>query len=357
VQSQELPFKEGYNYDSYAAARSLQLRSGHVPAFYTPNYGAAPAMIPLASGLPYRQIPLNDPYQFPLKPVCYGPSYGIDYADENVEYNIVPHPYQQLNQDSVNLPYAPLPTSRSWTPAPGPKATGNTMYYDSDSGTGYNQAPLPYQSSSIFPLRSSISSESNNFSFSGMASSLPVPSPLTSNERVLPMPARPLPRSADGLSFTNGLTQNAAATVKAMHSAASLPPSQSVYLPLSASSDGSSHSYSPIAASSQQELYGTSSDDWANSSPDSQVQLRTQRSQPELYGYGLSSSTGSEGTCGRKLQQDTGNGNGAGALSNGQLYAPYEGTTQHMNRTMSVDVASQNHSGAMHRGSVGGVRA
>lgn len=300
---------------------------------------------------PYRQIPLHE-YQFPTKSACYTPSY-IDYGDDGIEYNIMPHAYQQLSQDHINLPYATHPNTRSWTPGPGPKTTGHTMYYDPDSSTPFTPVPpLSYHSNPTYPLRSSTSTESNNFSIGGMANSLPVPSPLTSNERMLPMPARPLPRTADSLPYNNSLTQNAAATLKVMQNATTLPTVQSAYLPLSESPEGTSQSYSPSDDSSQQDLYSTNSNDW-NAVQEHQT-LRSHGSHSELYSYG----PGSDNTSGRKLQlDDSGGGNGAGALSNGQLYIPYSSTLPSQISRSPSDDFDHERAAVMHRGSFSSVRA
>ncbi|OBT60207.1 hypothetical protein VE03_10309 [Pseudogymnoascus sp. 23342-1-I1] len=105
VKSEELPFvKDSFTYDSSAALRTLH-RSRGLPC-YTPAYGTPSMGNTLGSQQSYRQLPLND-YEYPIKAAYYAPPpYGIDYTDD-VDYNIMHHTFQQLNQDQISLQYAP----------------------------------------------------------------------------------------------------------------------------------------------------------------------------------------------------------------------------------------------------------
>jgi hypothetical protein len=149
--------KDSFTYDSSAALRTLH-RSRGLPC-YTPAYGTPSMGNTLGSQQSYRQLPLND-YQYPTKAAYYAPPpYGIDYIDD-VDYKIMPHTFQQLNQDQISLQYAPNPPARPWTPALGLKAAENATCYD--PGPSYAHTPA-----------------------------LLAASALTSNERVLPMPLPP----------------------------------------------------------------------------------------------------------------------------------------------------------------------
>jgi hypothetical protein len=301
-------------------------------------------MIPLGSQQPYRQMPLNE-YQFPTKSACYGPPYGIDYIDDGVDYNIMPQSYQQLNQDQHGLPYTPNPITRPWTPAPGLKVSGTAVYYDPDPACAYSPVPpLLYHSNASYALRSSISTESNNFSFHGMANSLPAPSPLTSNERVLP----PLHRTSDEGSYGSSLAQNASPAIKIMPSDTSNQSTQPACLPLSVSPDGTSHSYAPTDNSTEQDIYGSNTSDWTSSAQDHQPSLRSHNSQAELFSYGPSS----DNSSGRKLQRDNGGASGAGMLSNGQLYVPFPNPTSTSVTQALSDGLEHLHESTMHRESI-----
>ncbi|KFY40268.1 hypothetical protein V494_03592 [Pseudogymnoascus sp. VKM F-4513 (FW-928)] len=306
VQSEELPFvKDSFNYDSSAALRTIQRPRG-LPC-YTAAYGTPSMGNTLASQQSYRQIPLNE-YQYPTKATYYTAPYGIDYTDDGVDYSIMPHGFPQFNQDQIGLQYAPNPPARPWTPVPGSKSAGNAACYDSDSACAYTSAqPLIYNHSASYPSRSSISTESSNFSFHGMASSLPATSALTSNERVLPIPARPLTRTSDGVIYSNSVVPSSTPVIKLMENET----------PLSVSSDGTSHSYSSTDNTGEQDLYAGTSSGWANSDQDHQPSLRSQASHPQLFNYG----TSTDNLASRKLQMD-----GGGTLCDGSVYVPFTST-------------------------------
>ncbi|OBT51402.1 hypothetical protein VE04_07871 [Pseudogymnoascus sp. 24MN13] len=335
VQSEELPFvKDSFNYDSSAALRTLH-RSRGLPC-YTAPYGTPSIGNTLGSQQSYRQLPLND-YQYPTKAAYYTPPYGIDYADDGVDYNIMPHTFQQLNQDQIGLQYATNPPARPWAPAPGLKAAGNAACYDPDPSCAYTSAPpLLYNHAASYASRSSISTESSNFSFHSMASSLPAASALTSNERVLPMPARPLARTSDGVVYNSGLAPNSGSGIK-MDSEA----------PLSVSSDGTSHSYSSTDNTGEQDLYVSSSNGWTHT-PAHQPSLRAQTSQAELFSYGASS----DNLPVRKLQMDTG-----GTLCDGNVYVPFTSSSSGRAGQALRDDQDHLHETSLHREAISNVVA
>ncbi|OBT39945.1 hypothetical protein VE00_09432 [Pseudogymnoascus sp. WSF 3629] len=137
-----------------------------------------------------------------------------------------------------------------------------------------------------------------------MASSLPAASSaLTSTERVLPMPARPLTRTSDGVVYSNLLAPNSGSGIKIMDNEP----------PLSVSSDSTSHSYSSTDNTAEQDLYVSTSNGWTHT-PVHQPSLRSQTSQADLFSYG----TSSDNLPVRKLQMDSG-----GTLCDGNVYVPF----------------------------------
>lgn len=331
-----MPFvKDSFNYDSSAALRTLH-RSRGLPC-YTAPYGTPSIGNTLGSQQSYRQLPLND-YQYPTKAAYYTPPYGIDYADDGVDYNIMPPTFQQLNQDQIGLQYAPNPPARPWTPAPGLKAAGNAACYDPDPSCAYTSAPpLLYNHAASYASRSSMSTESSNFSFHSMASSLPAASALTSNERVLPMPARPLTRTSDGVVYSSGLAPNAGSGIKM--------DSETL---LSVSSDGTAHSYSSTDNTGEQDLYVSASNGWTHTPSGHQPSLRTQTSQAELFSYG----TSSDNLPVRKLQMDTG-----GTLCDGNVYVPFTSSSSGRAGQALSDDQDHLHETSLHREAISNVVA
>ncbi|OBT86059.1 hypothetical protein VE02_05692 [Pseudogymnoascus sp. 03VT05] len=336
VQSEELPFvKDSFNYDSSAALRTLH-RSRGLPC-YTPAYGTPSMGNTLGSQQSYRQLPLSE-YQYPTKAAYYTPPYGINYTDDGVDYNIMPHTFQQLSQDQIGLQCAPNPPARPWTPAPGLKAAGNAACYDPDPSCAYTSAPpLLYNHAASYASRSSISTESSNFSFHSMASSLPAAFALTSNERVLPMPARPLTRTSDGIVYSNSLATNSGPGIKIMDNEP----------PLSVSPDGTSHSYSSTDNTGEQDLYVSTSNGWTNT-PGHQPSLRSQTSQAELFSYG----TSSDNLPVRKLQMDTG-----GTLCDGNVYVPFTSSSSGRSGQALSDDQDHLHESSLHREAISNVVA
>lgn len=292
----------------------------------------------LGSQQSYRQLPPND-YQYLAKASYYTPPYGIDYTDDSVDYNIMPHTFQQLNQDQIGLQYTTNPPARPWTPAPGLKTVGNGACYDPDPSCAYTSAPsLLYNHNASYASRSSISTESNNFSFHGMANSLPATSTLASNERVLPMPARPLTRTSDGVLYSNSLASNSGSGMKIMDNET----------PLSVSSDGTSHSYSSTDNTGGQDLYVSASNGWTNTAQGHQPSLRSQTSQVELFTY----STSSDNLSSRKLQMDN-----SGTLCDGSVYVPFTSSSSgRAGQTLSDD-QEHLHEPTLHRESTSNVVA
>ena len=292
----------------------------------------------LGSQQSYRQLPLNE-YQYLAKAVYYTPPYGIDYSDDGVDYNIMPHTFQPLNHDQIGLQYAPNPPPRPWTPAPGLKTAGNAACYDPDPSCAYTSVPpLLYNHNANYGSRSSISTESSNFSFHSMANSLPAASTLTSNERVLPIPARPLARISDGALYSSSLAPNSGSGIKILDNET----------PLSVSSDGTSHSYSSTDNTGEQDLYVGASSGWTNTPQGHQPSLRSQASQADIFSYG----TSSDNLSSRKLQMDS-----VGTLCDGNVYVPFTSTSSgRAGQTLSDD-QEHLHEPTLHRETISNVVA
>ncbi|KAL5350142.1 hypothetical protein ACLOAV_005179 [Pseudogymnoascus australis] len=327
VQSEELPFvKDSFNYDSTAALRTLH--RNRLPC-YTAAYGTPSMGNTLSSQQSYRRLPLNE-YQYPTKATYYTSSYGLDYTDDGVDYSIMPHTFQQLNQDQIGLQYAPNPPTRPWTPAPGLKTAGNAACYDPDPSCAYTSAPpLLYNHNASYASRSSISTESSNFSFHSMASSLPATSSLAGSERVLPMPARPLARTSDTIVYNSSLAPNSGSGIKLMDNET-----------LSVSPDGTSHSYSSTDNSGEQDLYAGASSGWTNTTQGHQPSLRSQTSQAELFSY----ATSSDNLPSHKLQMDN-----VGTLCDGNVYVPFTSSSSGRSGQTLGDDQEDLHEPTLHR--------
>jgi hypothetical protein len=321
-------------------------------------------MIPLGSQVSYRQLALSE-YPLPPKSTYYGAPYGMEFGDDAVEYSMNNHPYPDHLSLAAN--FGPHSQPRAWASVQHPKQT----YYDTDSASNYSGVSIPYQHTMSYPIRSSLSNES--FSLSGMASSLPI----TSTERILPMPAAPrasFSRSHEGLPYPTTIASPQ--TVKAMHTLASLPNTASTSesvpynIPLSTSPENTIPStyasvpqrgeyqqvqqqqqQQPATAHHQQELYPTASTnvDWTGVATGAEPGLKPHGSHADLYNYTTSSSTSSS----RKISQGN-SANVSGTLANGQIYVPYQSPHDLTGRSLNLDVAVSNEG---HRGSVSSLRA
>ena len=235
-----------------------------------PRYPTAnQMMIPLMSNGPYR--PAQQDYHFPGEPTVYGGQYGTDYPEEISDYNNVSY-HQNLHHEPVNMGYNNLaiPTMRAYTPLLSQKSQGMS-YYDpipTYSQAAHHQQHPRFSTPYTIPVRSSIPSDSTSFSFSGMASNLPVPSQLTSHERVLPVPSSQSvpPKYVDAMGYSTAapVSSSSQATqhVKPLNtSSAGLTnmPAQGMYMRLSSSPNGtisSTSSYdSNTTTQSEQEMY------------------------------------------------------------------------------------------------------
>jgi hypothetical protein len=142
-------------------------------------------------------MPQSLPYM--CRPDYYSSKYvsvytGGDFGEDGLDYALSNNTYSLYGQEHVggSSNYGSHTASRAWTPIP----TTARAYFDPEEAT-YSQSQVQYNNAS-YGLRSNVSTEPNNFSFSGMANSLPTPAPIITNDRVLPMPA--VPRNTSGLT-------------------------------------------------------------------------------------------------------------------------------------------------------------
>jgi hypothetical protein len=203
-----------------------------------------------------------------------------------------------------------------------------------------------------FGLRSSISSEPNHFSFSSMASSLPTPSPLAGNERVLPIPSRinpvlaPLHRSADDLSYGGN-------AMKAVGGHNLVPGHLITGGHSTALNYGSTDSADPYNSGGlvgtishhQPELY-SSSDNWATAAVANDSNVRSHESSSDVY-Y-------SHSNDGSRKASQGGQSSISSTLSNGHSYqVPQQQEKPQIPRTSSMDTSRR----TAHRRSNASLRA
>jgi hypothetical protein len=359
VTSTPVAWREGsnsmeYPYDA-GMGRQFQCRTmsnagiyGTVPS-YTPSSGLMPQNI-------YRTQSFPDyPYNKPSTYLSGSYGNGNDY-DDSVDYSLSSGPYPMLSHEPLNG----YPT-RGWTP--GPQKPQSTMYFDSDGGASnvnyHSQMyqPNPYTQS----LRSSISTapiqEPNAFSFGSMASSLPTPAPLTSNDRLLPMPATApvhrnsqglisLSRTAEGLPYASPTSNHGLKIPGGGQSVASNTLYQ-MPTPLSDSPDNNSYQNGP--AHNGAEIYGGSSPPggWPGHEPSGR-----HGSQGELY-YTTGSSSASHFTdgSGRKMSRGSAGHTSQGMLQNGNSYG-----VQYAEEREGLELGEHD-VGVAHRGSNGNLRS
>ncbi|KAI9735412.1 MAG: hypothetical protein M1818_006418 [Claussenomyces sp. TS43310] len=323
VQWRESSATVDFNYD-IGVASNIQCRNPPPNSLYGTSLSSYSASNPVPLNL-YRSHGIPG-YQYSGKPNSYASNYGADYGDEAVDYSLSGGPYPLLSHDHVTpAAYSSNGSSRVWT---APQKAGSALYFDSESANPGYHSQMSYPSHN-YSLRPSISTEPNSFSFSGMASSLPTPPPITSNDRMLPMPASnrgsnllPLSRTSDTMTYN---TLPAQSTSKGGHTA------NAMYVPLSSSPETENvHSYT---GNSRAELYGSSGgDDWQEGSA---ATLRSPPSSSDLYFPACPGDMRSS----RKESQGGQSNSSAGLLSNGHPYVlPYEGTTAPLSRHPSLDL-------------------
>jgi hypothetical protein len=155
----------------------------------------------------------------------------------------------------------------------------------------------------------------------------------------------PLLRSSDEGSYSNSSAQNATPVIKTMPGESPVPSTQQTCIPLSVSTDDASQSYAPTDITSEQDIYGSSINEWTGGAQDSQPSLRSHSSQSDLFSYGPSSDSSSS----RKMQRESRSTSGAGMLSNGQIYVPYQNPGSSRMPQMQGEGMEHPHEGTIHR--------
>jgi hypothetical protein len=248
----------GYDYDLSAGSR---LSCRMIP-FEPQSYGLG------VDSYQYRNNSLSA-FQFPANPVkpYYPPipQYS-EFGEENVDYGLQGS-FSMLPTEHLSIPnYTTSATGRAWTPTP---QLPKTSLFLEPADSTYNHGQLAYHSSN-FPLRPAISPEPKSLSLHGTTS---LPTPLTVNDRLLPIPAANrqsqgsflrttdslLPTSQPGYQSYNGLISTSMLSNLKNHNNATAY--ESSYLPMSSSSPESMNSsrmaYSSghILRSHSQEIY------------------------------------------------------------------------------------------------------
>jgi hypothetical protein len=300
---------------------------------------------PLAMSSPCRSYSLSD-YSWQK---CYVPTYGNDYGEDGADYALSGTSYGLLGSENGST-YGSNGTTRGWAGSVSQAGKINGLYYDSDSPSPYTHPGIQYHGQP-YSIRPTPSTEPNSWSFSGMASSLPTPSPLTSNDRLLPMPASnrpsttaiPQTRSCDSLPYSGNPTKPPGSHTVSTNS---LTPGPS-YVPLSGSSDAyNSGGLQSGLPQQHHDMYPSNADGWASANIHTESPLRSQDSPSDLY-YGPS-------TDGPRKASQSGRSNAGGTLTNGQIYhVPYQQETPQVSRNPSLDASHV----ATHRHSNGSLRA
>jgi hypothetical protein len=284
----------GYNTE---LARAVHVRGSSQANSYrpqTPSYNYGPMPTPSNLSISYRTHPTTD-YQYEAKSACSLPSFNPDYSEDGLDYSLSGSAYPLYGQEAVGglSNYSSYGTSRVWIPgAPSARGSVSGIYFSSDvAAYGPSQTHFNNQA---YGLRSSMSSELNNFSFSDMTSSLPVSEPATSHTRILPIPARrnnsvlaPLHRSANDLGYS-GNTMNAVGghPLAASQLMTGGHPTPLSYLPHPSNADSidgySCNSLTGNLSQPQPDLY-SASDNWSPAPLTTDPALRSHNSSSDIY--------------------------------------------------------------------------
>ncbi len=293
----------GYNTE---LARAVHVRGNSQANLYrppTPSYNYGPIAIPTNLSIAYRNQLASD-YQYDAKSTCSLPPFNADYNDDGLDYSLSGSPYSGYGQEAVGglSNYSSYGPSRVWVPAtPSARSSMNGIYFGSNVAA-YGPSQTHFNSSQTYGLRSSVSSELNNFSFSDMTSSLPTSDSSTSHSRILPMPPgptgrnnsvlAPLHRLANELSY-NSNTMNAAGghpltAIQSMTAEHSAPLS---YLPHQGNADSvDGYNLAGSLSQPQPDLYNTN-ENWTLAPLTNDPALRSHNSSSDLY-YGHCSDAG-----------------------------------------------------------------
>jgi hypothetical protein len=261
-------------------------------------------------------------YQFPIKSY-----YSYNDFEENVDYGLQGSSYSLLPSEHMAMPNYTTSAGRGWT-TPTPQLPKTSLFVDQPD-SAYNHGQLPYHGSTSFPLRPAISPEPKSLSLPGFTTSLPTP--LTTNDRMLPIPATNRqsqgsflrtpeslqPVSQPGYQSYNGLMSASMLNSLKIHSNAT--PHESSYIPISSSSPESlpssqmTYSSGQILNSQSQELYQSSNSESLYTPND-----------PSESSYGHSSPVSKRGSQSSQAanSDDSLPSQSGGSLVNGHTYVP-----------------------------------
>ncbi|RYP79380.1 hypothetical protein DL770_006696 [Monosporascus sp. CRB-9-2] len=294
VSSTETPLKEqefGYNID---ASRAFQARGTVSPfnSHYTGEMAAGDVM-------PYRQ----GSYVYGGKSYSSGVSgWTSTYPEDSVEYVNYP-PYQMMGQDTVRM-------MRGY----GRYGPGEPLYVDPEA-SAYSYGGLVH--------RPAVSSDTPNFSLSGMADSLPNPSSarVVPSDRLLPQVTRAMTNSSyrtDGLpgQYPSKSTPSHASSPSTVSDAYGAL-NASFDSPVSYAATGTLHSNISHRSASQSD--STSYQPSASSAADTIYNSSDQSLRPtDEAGAGLSYIYSDRDS----VRRDSQSSGGASTLSNGNVYVP-----------------------------------
>jgi hypothetical protein len=250
--------------------------------------------MPTCLPISYRTHPTSD-YQYEAKSACSLPPFTTDYNEDGLDYSLSGSPYPVYGQEAVGglSNYSSYGPSRVWYPAtPQARASMNGIYFGTNvAAYGPSQAHF---NSQPYGLRSSVSSDLNNFSFSDMTSSLPTPDSTTSHSRILPIPPgstsrnnsvlAPLPRLANELAYSgntmNATTSNPHAASQLMTTGHSTPLS---YFPHQGNADSvDGYNLAGSLSQPQPDLYNANGN-WTLAPLTNDPTLRSHNSSSDLY--------------------------------------------------------------------------
>lgn len=271
----------------------------------------------------YRHNSLST-YQFPINPMK--SYYPYNDFEDNVDYGLHSSSYSMIPAESMAMPNYTTSTGRGWT-TPTPQLPKTSLVFEQPD-SAYNHSQMPYHGSASFPLRPAISPEPKSLSLHGLTTSLPAP--LTTNDRMLPIPAAnrasqgSFSRTSDGLPLVsqpgyqsyNGLMS--ASMLNSLKNHSNATPHEPSYVPVSSSSPEPLPS-SQMTYSSEQILSSQSRDLYQSSSSED---LFIPESSDSSYGH--SSPVSKRGSQSSHATNSAGSlpSQTSGSLVNGHAYVP-----------------------------------
>jgi len=272
----------------------------------------------------YRNNSLSA-YQFPINPIK--PYYQYNEFEENVDYGLQGAPYSLISADHMAMPSYTTSAGRGWT-TPTPQLPKTSLFLDQSDAT-YNHGQLPYHGTSSFPLRPAISPEPKSLSLQGLTTSLPTP--LATNDRLLPIPAANRQSQGSFLRLSDGLPSvsqpgyqsyngvMSASMLNSLKNHSNATPHEPSYIPLPSSSPESlpssqlTYSSGQVLSSQSHEMYQPSSNASLYHSGDSSESSYGHSSPVSKRGSQSSHATNSDGSLSSQS---------SGSLVNGHVYVP-----------------------------------